>query len=338
LANGNVEIVVNGSERQDELGEMSRALLVFRESESHRRELEVERKKEQALRDARHAHIDSVTEAFNQSIGEVLSSVAQSAQELREVAEIMTDVVQSASVQTGMVSAAAHQADANVQTVAVATEQLVLSEHEISSQISRSSTIAESARLDAENITGIVEGLANATNEIGTIVGLISDIANQTNLLALNATIEAARAGEAGKGFAVVANEVKNLASQTARATSDITAQIVAVQAATNGAVQAISGIGQTIAEINISTQAIVAAVEQQTSATHEISRNAVEASQGTRDVTESIFQVQGGVVKTEETAKRVLMTADLLIARSKQLSSDVSSFLREVKGTGAIA
>ena len=338
LAKGNVDIEVTGSERQDELGEMSRALLVFRESESRRQILEVERAKEQATKDRRHAFIESLTGDFNQSIGDVLSSVEKSAHELRDVAQVMTSVVHDASRQTSMVSAAAQQADANVQTVAVAAEQMAAAEAEISRQITRSSEIAHNASLDAERITQIVAGLSKATGEIGAVVGLINDIASQTNLLALNATIEAARAGEAGKGFAVVANEVKNLANQTARATNDITAQIVAVQAATDEAVTAISGIGNTIAEINQSTGAIAAAVDQQTAATHEIARNVHEASQGTKDVTSSIVLVQDGVVKTEDTAKRVLSTADHLISRSAELAGDVSHFLKGVKDAGVQA
>jgi len=167
------------------------------------------------------------------------------------------------------------------------------------------------------------------------VVELINDIAAQTNLLALNATIEAARAGEAGKGFAVVANEVKGLASQTARATEEISTQIEAVRSVTADAVETITGIGLTITRINESTAAVAAAVEEQSAATREIARNVLEASQGTRSVSSSILLVREGATRTGATATQVLSTADHLISQSEELAGDVSGFLTEIKTAG---
>jgi methyl-accepting chemotaxis protein len=332
LAHGDIDIEVTGAERRDEVGEMSRALLVFRDGEAKRRELEAEQRREQELKDSRQAAMERLTRDFNQGVQHVLAAVTQSAHELRDAAQAMTGIAHDTSSQSTIVAAAAEQAAANVQTVAAAAEELSAAEAEIARQVTRSSQVARTAAEDAERITGIVAGLANAAGHIGEVVNLINDIAAQTNLLALNATIEAARAGDAGKGFAVVANEVKHLANQTARATDEIAAQITAVQAATGEAVTAISGIGHTITEINETATAIASAVEEQTAATKEIARNVLEASRGTQDVTSSIIHVNEGAARTGATATQVLSTADHLIAQSEELAGEVADFLGAVK------
>ena len=331
LAQGDLTISVIETERRDEVGEMSRALLVFHESETRRRELEAAQHREQELKNRRQAATEQLTRDFNQTVAGVLDSVSRSAHELRDVAQAMTGIAQDTSMQSTAVSAAAEQADANVQTVAAAAEELAATEAEISRQMSLSSEVVLQAAADVERINHIVSGLADATQHIGTVVDLIKSVASQTNLLALNATIEAARAGEAGKGFAVVANEVKNLANQTAKATDEIGAQISAVRVATTDAVAAIGGIGQTIDRINESSSAVAAAVEQQSAATREIARNVFEASQGTRDVTRGIVQVKDGATQTGTTATQVLSTADHLIKQSEELAKDVSDFLSAI-------
>ncbi len=335
LARGDIEIDVGGSGRRDEVGAMCRALAVFRDGEAHRRELEAESRREQEVKDRRQSAMEQLTRDFNQSVEAVLGMVAASAHQLRDAADCMTGVAQDTSSQSAMVAAAAEQAAANVQTVAAAAEQLVASEEEIARQVVRSSEVARAAGGDADRITGIVGGLADATRQIGAIVSLINDIASQTNLLALNATIEAARAGDAGKGFAVVANEVKSLANQTAKATDEITQQITAVQSATGEAVAAISGFGRTIGEINETASAIASAVEEQSAATREIARNVQEAAQGTRDVTASITEVSGGATRTGATASQVSATAGQLIGQAEGLTADVANFLAAIRTAG---
>ncbi|CAH2602943.1 Methyl-accepting transducer domain-containing protein [Rhodovastum atsumiense] len=177
------------------------------------------------------------------------------------------------------VAAAATQAQANVQVVAAATEQLTSSIQEISVRLRQSTTLTQRAVASGQRTQETIRSLANAAGRVGEVVKLINDIATQTNLLALNATIEAARAGAMGRGFAVVANEVKQLATQTARSTEEITRQITEIQQAMGSAVNAVADIGGTIGEIDHICGSIAAAMEEQTAATLEINRNATETS-----------------------------------------------------------
>ena len=335
LAAGNLDVSIPASNRGDEIGEMIRALEVFKSNGVERQRLELVQHGEQEARNRRQEAIERLTADFNASVLSVLKDVTASAHHLRDSAQSMTSIAEDTSRQSTVVAAAAEQASVNVETVAAAAEQLAASEHEIARQISHSSDIAQRAGQEAERVNSIVTTLSDATGKIGEVVTLINDIAAQTNLLALNATIEAARAGEAGKGFAVVASEVKHLANQTAKATEEIGIQINSVQTVTRDAVSAIQGIGKTISAITENASAIAAAVEEQTAATGEIARNVQQASTGTRDVTSSIGLVSEGATTTGGAAHQVLCTADELSMQSDSLATEVADFLAAIKTAG---
>ena len=269
---------------------------------------------------------------FEASVGKVARSVAAAAEGMKSTAESLSEVASDTGKRAVAVAAATEQASSNVQTVAASAEELAASVQEISRQVAESTAIASRATAEAEATDSTVKGLAEAAAKIGDVVRLISDIAGQTNLLALNATIEAARAGEAGKGFAVVASEVKNLASQTAKATEEIAAQISAMQGATDAAVRAIRSIIETIGRMNAIAASIAAAVEQQGAATQEIARSVQQAAVGTSEVAATIGGVTQAVDVAGGQAAQVLEAANALTGEAATLQGEVARFLAAIR------
>jgi len=332
LSDGDKTIEIPGIERVDEVGEMAHAVEIFKENMIKADQLAAAQEKERAEREKRGQHIEKLTKSFDESVASVVQTVVGSAEELSSTANSMTTIVENTSDRANAVAAASEQASANVQTVAAASEELSASIQEISGQVVTSADMAKSAVNAAENATSQVQGLVEASQRIGEVVVLIQDIAEQTNLLALNATIEAARAGDAGKGFAVVASEVKNLATQTGRATDEITGQISSIQDATGEAVQAIEGITQTIGQIDDVASTIAAAVEQQGAATGEISRNAQEAATGTHEVNSNISEVTVATSEAGKSASEVQSAAQELTRQFDTLRGEVDGFLGDVR------
>ena len=269
LAGGDKTAVVPGLGRKDEVGQMADTVQVFKDGM-----IEKDRLAEQTARHkadaeaARKAGMLQLADTFESGIKGVVHSVSSQATEMQASAATLASTAQQATHQATAVAAAVEEASASVQTVASSAEELSSSVLEIGRQMEQSSKIAQQAVGEAERTHSVVEGLSKTAQRIGEVVQLIQTIANQTNLLALNATIEAARAGDAGKGFAVVASEVKSLANQTAKATSDIKAQIDDIQSATGHTVDAIRTIGGIIREMNEIATTIASAVEQQSAAT----------------------------------------------------------------------
>ena len=332
LAKHDLAAEVIGLDRKDEIGSMAKAVQVFKDNMIEGDRLAEAQKAEQRAKEERARKLSTLTSAFDSSVGGVIQSVTAQATQLESSAQSLSSTAEEATKQSAAVAAASEQASANVQTVASAAEELSSSIAEISRQVSQSSKIAATAVGDAEKANQMVQGLVQASQKIGDVVALITDIANQTNLLALNATIEAARAGEAGKGFAVVAAEVKNLATQTAKATEEIGVQINGVQGATQGAVHAIQSIAKTIGDINGIASTIAAAVEEQSAATKEIARNVEQAATGTQEVSSNISGVGQAANDTGSAATQVLASARDLTQQSESLKSLVTRFLVDAK------
>jgi len=269
---------------------------------------------------------------FETTVKSVVQDVAGSATQLKAAADTLAVTSQESNRLTGTVAAAAEQTSSNMQTVATATEELTSSISEISRQVTESSDITHKAVDQANQTNKTVLDLAQTAEKIGKVISMIGEIASQTNLLALNATIEAARAGEAGKGFAVVASEVKSLATQTAKATDDITAQISSVQSATASTVQEIEKIRETIVGINQVSTRIASAVEEQGTATQEIARNITEATVGTRDVSRHVGSVSRAAEETGAISTQVQAAAKKLSEHSATLSDKVEQFLIKVR------
>jgi methyl-accepting chemotaxis protein len=332
LAAGDHSVEIAEIASGDEIGAMVEALRVFKDTAVAADRLSAEREREREARVARAERLGALALKFDREMTGLLDTVASAGAQLQTTATSMAATAEETSRQSTAATSASELAASNVNTVASATEELAASVSEIGRQVTLSTQVADKAVSEAERTNRTVKSLADASQKIGQVVELISSIAGQTNLLALNATIEAARAGEAGKGFAVVASEVKSLATQTAKATEEITGQVASMQDATGEAVTAIGHIGATIHEISQIAAAIVTAVEQQNAATAEIARNVQQASIGTMEVSSNIAGVSDAAGRTGGAASEVLDAATSLTRQADALRRSIDLFLSEIK------
>ena len=333
LAQGNLDLVVERIARRDEIGKISDALQVFHGKLAENRRLAADQ--ENAKREAetqRKQAVLEIADGFEKTVGEIVGTVSAASVEIEHAADGLQRTADATNTLSATVVAASEQSSANVQSAAVACEQLVSSVAEITRQAGESQRVAASAVAQASQTNAQIAELSQSADRIGEIVKMISGVAAQTNLLALNATIEAARAGEAGRGFAVVANEVKALASQTAKATEEISKQIVQIQSATQLSVDAIKGIGGTIESIAGIAASMTQSVEQQGAATQEIARSVQQAAQGATQVSGNIGEVSRGASDTGAAAGQVHSSAQALLVESNRLADEVRQFLATVR------
>jgi methyl-accepting chemotaxis protein len=332
VAEGNDDVEVPHTERADEIGALARAIRIFQEAMERNRNLNSQVLRDSKAREERARHIETSVEAFRNAIGGVLRAVNDNASAMRETAQSITKVTKDASGRAVAAAGATEQASSSVNAVAGAAEELSASVEEIGRQVRQSAGVVEQAGLRTEKSVAEIESLAAATQRIDGVLSLIQAIAEQTNLLALNATIEAARAGDAGRGFAVVAHEVKTLAGQTAKATSEIGQNMSMIQASTRNAVNAVREIGNAVRDINEVTSNIAGAVGQQDAATREISANAQSAAQGNETLVANIGSLSDAIGETNKAAASVLTASTDLTSTAEILSREVDKFFSNLR------
>jgi methyl-accepting chemotaxis protein len=333
LSEGDFEDAIPYRDKRDELGDMARAIDVFRENALKVERLQDEQARSEALAsDQKREARERIAAEFEATIRQVAAAISQAAGSMRQTVAELNDTAQQASRQSVSVAAAAEQATGDAQEAASGAEGLTTSIREVGGLASDSANVTGGAVTAAREISDKVGGLDEAVGKIGQVVSLIDDIARQTNLLALNATIEAARAGEAGKGFAVVAGEVKNLANQTANSTHEIDSLIAAIKSQTEETVAAIRGINGTIEALDENASAIAQSGERQAEAADEISRHVRRAADGTREVGDGMSQVAEAAGRTNEMTNEVLGAADGLLQHSADLDSQIDQFLQKIR------
>lgn len=332
LASGNTSVNIPYAERADEVGNMAGAVAVFADNMRNNERLQAEAAEQQKARESRAKQMTDLARGFDQEVETILQALVKSADELDHTAESLTKLSTESLEQVQKVAAAATEASANVSTVAAATEELSASILEITRQVSAQSEIATASTHAIDETTERVNHLTDASTKIGDVVRLITEISAQTNLLALNATIEAARAGEAGKGFAVVANEVKSLANQTARATEDIAVQVSSIQSSTQSTAESIRAVGDQIRQMKEISGGVAVAVEEQNSATKEISRNIQEASIGNQEVSEKVVFVAQAAGQTQNATATVLSAAKQLGQNTATIRQTIERFISDVR------
>jgi methyl-accepting chemotaxis protein len=332
VAGGDLSVDSGYLDRKDEIGALAGALETFKQQAIDKLKMEEHERELNAGAAARQRAIEAYVGEFEGAVRKTLDELTDASGEMRKTSSDLSAVSRQTNDRVQLAGKASSEAATSVGSVAAAAEELSASINDISQQAAHAAGIAGRAVSQARETDGTVQGLAKSAGRIGEVVGLINTIAAQTNLLALNATIEAARAGEAGRGFAVVASEVKSLASQTAKATEEISEQIADIQKVAGDAINAIQTIGGIIGEVNEVATAIAAAVQEQGAATQEITRSTQFAAQGTKNVTDNIGGVKADADAAAAAADNVKNASELLESQSRQLGQEVTGFLGKIR------
>jgi methyl-accepting chemotaxis protein len=332
VASGDLSVDTGYTARSDEIGALAGALDTFKQQATDKVRIEAQERERNAGAAARQQAIENYVGEFESMVRQTLKQLGDASGQMRTTSTGLSKVSRQTNARVEVAEKASNDASMSVDSVATASEELSASINDISQQAAHAAGIASRAVSQARETDGTVQGLAKSAGRIGEVVGLINTIAAQTNLLALNATIEAARAGEAGRGFAVVASEVKSLASQTAKATEEISEQIADIQKVAGEAIDAIKGIGSIIGEVNEVATAIAAAVQQQGAATQEITRSTQFAAQGTKNVSDNITGVKADADAAAAAAEDVKQASQTLETQSQQLGNQVTDFLGKIR------
>ncbi len=332
VAAGDLAVDTGYTARKDEIGALAGALETFKQQAADKVRIEAQEREHNAAAMGRQKAIENYVGEFESVVRQTLTQLGDASGQMRTTSTGLSTVSRQTNARVEVAEKASGEASTSVESVAAAAEELSASINDISQQAAHAAGIASRAVGQARETDSTVQGLAKSAGRIGEVVGLINTIAAQTNLLALNATIEAARAGEAGRGFAVVASEVKSLASQTAKATDEISEQISDIQKVAGEAIDAIKRIGGIIGEVNEVATAIAAAVQEQGAATQEITRSTQYAAQGTKNVSENIVGVKADADAAAVAADDVKSASEMLETQSQQLGHQVTDFLGKIR------